>query len=338
MTALKKYARLESLALWRPNPAAQRREVVVAIGKSTLIIRDPKRDAALSHWSLAALGRRDTADGAVFHPETDPGETLELPPSEAEMIAAIETLRQSVLRRRVVPGRVRWLAAVLFAAGLIALLAIWLPGALRGHALTVIPDVKRAELDDAIIARLTRVSGPVCTGPDTETALARLAARTGVSAVKIVPEGPAGALLLPGGTVLLNRRLVEDTEDPHVTAGHILVTQALGSATAVLDALLRHAGMRGTATMLATGRVPDRYIDSFLQDRLSAPAPAPDPEALLARFEALRLPSSPYGQSLEPSQPGRAHLIDGDPMAGEPSEALMLDADWIRLQAICATQ
>ena len=38
MTVLAKYQRLEAEGLWRPDPAAQRRDVIVSIGDATLTI------------------------------------------------------------------------------------------------------------------------------------------------------------------------------------------------------------------------------------------------------------------------------------------------------------
>jgi len=40
MTALSKYDRLEATGLWRADPEAQRREVIVSIGNATLVIAD----------------------------------------------------------------------------------------------------------------------------------------------------------------------------------------------------------------------------------------------------------------------------------------------------------
>ena len=139
MTALTKYARLEATGLWRPTPEAQRREVIVSIGAATLVISDLK-DQALTHWSLAAVERGNAGQRpAIYHPDGDPGETLELPDNETEMIEAIETLRRAINRGRPHPGRLRWVGmlATLAVAG--ALAVFWLPGALRAPARTVVP-------------------------------------------------------------------------------------------------------------------------------------------------------------------------------------------------------
>jgi len=105
MTALTKYARLEATALWRASSDEQRREVVVSIGDATLVIID-MNNQPLTHWSLAAVERANPDQRpAIFYPDGDPGETLELPEAEAEMIDAIETLRKAIEKTRPRPGR-----------------------------------------------------------------------------------------------------------------------------------------------------------------------------------------------------------------------------------------
>jgi len=105
MTALSKYQRLEASALWRDSISGQRRDVIVSLGDASLVITD-KNERPLTHWSLAAVQRANPgAMPAVFHPDGDPDETLELGESETEMVEAIEKLRQVIERRRPKPGR-----------------------------------------------------------------------------------------------------------------------------------------------------------------------------------------------------------------------------------------
>ena len=106
-TALDRYQRLEAAALWRPAPGAQRLDVIVSLGEATLTITDI-RDRVQAHWSLAAIARANPgAEPAIYHPDADPGETLEIAEGEDEMIAAIETLSSAIARQRPKPGRLR---------------------------------------------------------------------------------------------------------------------------------------------------------------------------------------------------------------------------------------
>ena len=127
MTALSEYQRLEASGLWRATPDEQRSDVIVSIGDATLIITDT-RERPLAHWSLAAIQRANPGRRpAIYHPDGDPGETLELPESETEMIAAIERLRAAVERRRPHPGRLRLVMLGLSFLAVAALAVFWFP-------------------------------------------------------------------------------------------------------------------------------------------------------------------------------------------------------------------
>jgi hypothetical protein len=117
MTALKEYDRLEAAGLWRAAPDAQRRDVIVSLGDATLTISD-LRGTALAHWSLAAIRRDGTGSPALFHPDGDRGETLELASDESVMIEGIDRLMRSIERRRPRPGYLRLLGGLTLAARL----------------------------------------------------------------------------------------------------------------------------------------------------------------------------------------------------------------------------
>ncbi len=171
MTALKKFARIEATGLWRATPDEQRREVVVSIGDATLIISD-MQDRAITHWSLAAVRRANPGKRpALFHPDGDPGETLELGADEAQMIDAIEKLRRAVERTRPRPGRLRGLGMAISLAAVVALSILWVPGMLTAHAVSIVPDVKRSEIGADLMRRIERMTGPACETPGGRRAL-----------------------------------------------------------------------------------------------------------------------------------------------------------------------
>ncbi|MDT8328349.1 MAG: hypothetical protein RQ750_13340, partial [Roseovarius sp.] len=177
VTALSKYQRLEAQALWRATPEAQRVDVIVSVGEATLTITDG-RDRVLAHWSIAAVARSNPgAYPAIYHPDGDPGETLEVPEDEAQMIEAIDKLRAAIARQRPRPGRLRFLGVLVSVAAVLALALFWLPGAARKHALGVVPAVKRAEIGAALLEHLQKVTGPACRGPGGAAALTELAKR-----------------------------------------------------------------------------------------------------------------------------------------------------------------
>mmetsp|Transcript_22866 Transcript_22866/g.38222 ORF Transcript_22866/g.38222 Transcript_22866/m.38222 type:complete len:338 (+) Transcript_22866:2131-3144(+) len=335
MTALSKYDRLEATGLWRTNPTAQRREVVVSIGDATLVISD-LNDTALTHWSLAAIERAPAdGPGAVFHPDGDPDETLDLDVAEAEMITAIDTLRKAVAKSRPRPGRLRWLGAAVSVTAVVAVAVFWLPGALVEHALRVVPPVKEAEIGAALLARIERVSGPPCRSAEAAPALQALAGRTGVARVVILPGGVREALSLPGGTVVLNRALVEDFEEPDVAAGYVLAENVRSTQVPPLRHVLEQAGTAATARLLTTGSMPDSALDAFAEARLANPMTPVSADVLLPAFAAAEVRSTPYARARDISGEETLDLIEADPLRGTAPAPIMRDADWLQLQAIC---
>ncbi len=337
MTALAEYQRLESTGLWRADPQAQRRNVIVSLGDATLTITDT-HGKVLTHWSLAAVARANPGKRpAIFHPDGDSGETLELPEDEAEMVAAIERLRSVIERRRPHPGRLRFLIIALIAALLVLGAVFWLPGALIAHTTRVVPLVKRAEIGAALQTRITRVAGAPCQEPGALQALDHLSQRfLGRSGgLVVLPGGTALSAHLPGQTILLNRILVEDWEDPEVTAGFILAEATRMAAKDPLRDLLDHVGLPGALRLLTTGNLSDASLNSYAESLMTAaPAPIPD-ETLLQAFATAGVHSTPYAFALDITGETTLALIEADPFSGATLPSVIEDSDWVRLQGIC---
>tara|TARA_R110002049_G_scaffold23781_5_gene84549 strand:- start:651 stop:1664 length:1014 start_codon:yes stop_codon:yes gene_type:complete len=335
MTALKKYARLEATGLWRATPDAQRREVIVSIGDATLVISDLK-DQALTHWSLAAVERANAGQRpAVYFPDGDPGETLELPEDEVQMVEAIEKLRHAVNRGRPRPGRLRWLGLLASAAAVTALTVFWLPDALRDHTLKVVPNVKRASLGAALLKRVERVSGTTCASTGGTAALNRLATRLEAGRLVILPAMAMPSLHLPGRVTVLNRSVIEDYEEPDVAAGYALTEDVMRAAHDPLRALLEGVGLRENFRLLTTGDVAPAALDAYAEQLLTRPRAAPNLQKQLARFDKAELRSTPYAYARDITGETTLPLIEGDPMNGRLTAPLLSDADWLRLQSIC---
>ncbi|MEL7099562.1 MAG: hypothetical protein AAGM84_12100 [Pseudomonadota bacterium] len=333
MTALKKYQRLEATGLWRPGADAQRREVVVSLGDATLTISSTA-DQPLAHWSLAAIERAPgRGKPAIYHPDGDTGETLEL--QADDMITAIETLRNAVRRARPRQGRLRWLGAGLSVSAVAAVCIFWLPGALIRHAMAVVPPVTQTQIGDDLLARMARVAGAPCATGAAREGLTRLAQRTGAQRLSVMPGGVRDTLALPGGHILLNRTLVEDYEAPDVAAGYILAEAVRIEAQPPLRALLEAGGLRASVTLLTTGQLPGAVLDAYAETVLAAPRPDVENTALLERFAARGLASSPYAYAVDLSGESTLPLIEGDPARSAGAEPIMPDGAWLRLQAIC---
>ena len=335
MTALTKYARLEATALWRPTPDDQRREVIVSVGDATLVITDLK-DQALTHWSLAAVERANPGQSpAIFHPNGDPGETVELPEAEAEMIEAIETLRRAIEKSRPKPGRLRWTGLVLSALAVLWLALVWLPGAAQDHTVSVVPQVKRDALGAALLSRIERVSGASCADPAGLAALALFSNRLEAGPIAVLPAMTRDSLHLPGNLIVLNHAVLEDHEDPDIAAGFIVTELTLRDVSDPLRDMLQVVGLRENFRLLTTGQISDAALDAYAEHLMTSPASAPDTAAQLARFAHAKLRSTPYAYARDITGETTLNLIEGDPMAGKLTEPLISDANWLRLQAIC---
>lgn len=340
MTALHEYERLEATGLWRADGAAQRREVVVSLGDATLTIAD-MQDRVLGHWSLAAI-ERASAKGdrpAIYHPDGDPNETLELAEGEEQMIDALDRILRAVDRSRPQPGKLRHILAGVSAVAIVGLAVFWLPGALLSYSGKVVPPVKRAEIGTALLDRISRVSGSPCAAPEAKEPLRKLAARIlgpqRSNALVVLPDGVATTTHLPGGRILLNRALVEDPEDADVPAGYILAEAVRAAASDPLQDLLEHAGLWASLKLLTTGSLPDSALDSYAEHVMVQPNAPVDPQLLIAAFSAAELRSSPYAYAIDVTGETTLALIEADPRATDGSRQVLADGDWIRLQGIC---
>lgn len=335
MTALPKYDRLEATGLWRPAPDGQRREVIVSIGNATLVIAD-MNDQAIAHWSLAAVARANPSSlPAIYHPDGDEGETLELPLDETEMVNAIETLRTAIGKRRPRPGRLRWLGVGLSAAAVAGLMIFWLPGAMRDNTLRVVPQVKREALGVSLIERMERVTGPLCNDPAGLRALRRLGGRIETTKLAVVPALGRPALHLPGGVIVLDRSVFEDWEEPDVAAGYILAELALQVERDSLADLLDTVGLWENFRLLTTGEISGAALDAYAEHLMTIPRTEPNVTNLLALFEASDVRATPYARARDITGESVLALIEGDPMQGQVTEPLIADSTWLRLQSIC---
>ncbi|MEH6831836.1 MAG: hypothetical protein V7661_13440, partial [Sulfitobacter sp.] len=329
MTALTKYDRLEAIGLWRPDPDGQRREVIVSIGNATLVIAD-KNDQAITHWSLAAVARANPGViPAVYHPDGDEGETLELPEHEGEMVSAIESLRTAISKSRPRPGRLRWLGISLSIAAVAAVMLLWLPSAMRDNTLRVVPQVKRETLGVALIERMQRVTGPMCNDAAGLRALRRFGARLETLKLAVVPALGRPALHLPGGVIVLDRSVLEDWDEPDVAAGYILSELATQVERDPLADLLDVVGPWENFRLLTTGEISDKALDDYAEHLMTTPVRAPDTANLLALFEASDVPATPFARAYDITGESTLDLIEGDPMKGRVTEPLLPDSTWL---------
>lgn len=336
MTALKQYSRLECPGVWRPDPEAQRQNVIVSFGDASLVIGD-QSGAALSHWSLAAAVRINKGEQpALFTPSAEGTETLEI--GDETMIDAIEQVRSAILKSRPKRGRLRLLLLSGLAVGIAAAATLWLPGALARHTLSVVPEPTRTEIGTTLFTAIGRVSGAPCRSPRGDQALARLSKRLlapGTGGLLVVPGGIPETLSLPGGTMLIHSKMVEDHETAEVLAGYVLAEDLRRTVQDPLRPLLDSAGPAATLRLLTTGHLTDAALKAYAETlTMAVPARLPD-DLLLDRFEAAEVPSTPYAYAVDVTGETTLRLIEADPLRGGNARPVLDDGDWVALQNIC---
>jgi hypothetical protein len=341
MTALKKYQRLECSGLWRLSEAAQARDVVVGLRATTLVFADPRTEMALSHWSLPSVERVNPGLlPAIFTPgltdEGKPSETVEI--EDPDMIAALETVQTTLIRRRPRPGRLRG-GALASGLGFVALLLVfWLPSAMISHTASVLPTATRVAIGRMALADAVRLTGSTCTDPLGAGAAAGLAQKLavfGVGEIDVVRDGVPGVTVLPGGIVLLGAGLLTASDDPEPLLGRILAAVVAARDADPVIPLLHHAGLIATTRLLTSGVLPEASVTGYAESALVTEAQAPT-EALLEAFKALGLASTPYARAIDPEGLTMGELITADPFGGRSPAPVISDNDWISLQGICS--
>ncbi|MGJ8623680.1 MAG: hypothetical protein ACSHW1_12985 [Yoonia sp.] len=336
MTALDRYVRLESDALWRASPDAQRRDVTIAFGDATLVISD-NAGRPLAHWSLPALIRQNNSDTpAIYAPDDDASELLEI--SDPTMIGAIEEVRKALAKSQPHPGKLRYLLT----AGLIAitlLLAIfWLPGALTRQTLAVVPLPKRIEIGTAMLGYMEPLTGPACRATRAEDAATRFAQRLfgsdTAARIVVVPKLDQNALALPGGLIVVGRDILEGTDDPAAVAGYILASRAAIQHSDPLENLLVQEGLRTTFNLLTTGVIAPTILNQNAQNLVTGAAPQPRPAVLRRMMADALIPQAPYRAAAD-RRSGNTPDLGDDPLAGETVPLILSDSDWVALQNIC---
>jgi hypothetical protein len=340
MTALTKYQRLESSALWRDAAGGPRREVRIAMGDATLVISDLKNDRALAHWSLPAIERANPGLlPARFVPGPDAAEEIEV--GDPEMVAALSKVDAIIRARRPHPGRLR---AAMLASGAVVVVALclfWLPRAIVTEASRMVPPETRAAIGHMLMTDVFRVSGAACTAPEGRAALSRLGARlfggTGGDLI-VLAQGLADTRHLPGGTILIGRPLVESSPTPEALAGFILAEAARADAADPLTDLLNWAGVRASLGLLASGSLrPDRIV-GYAERLLTLPAPEVPERRLAARLAEAGIAPAAYATAAGLS-PAAAEALATDTAAqggkAQNGAPVLSDADWVALQAIC---
>jgi hypothetical protein len=338
MTALKKYQKLECTGLWRESAQGQRREVIVELGETSLILSDPKREIALSHWSLPAVKRLNPgALPALFAPDLADGETLEI--EDTYMIAALETVNAAIRAARPHSGRLRNSLLGAVAVGILAVGVFWLPDALVQHTASFVPSPTRADIGRQALADLTRLTGQPCRARAGVAALSKLSARlfgedSGVGMVVVRTALPQPRSL-PGRIVVLPEAMIAEQDGVEAAAGFALAARLSSELNDPMIPLLHHAGIPATFRLLTSGALAEGAVAGYGETLIATPPAPPPDDLLLTRFEAAGLATTPYATLRDPSGTTTQTLIEADPFTNVAPLALLPDGDWVSLQDIC---
>jgi Zn-dependent protease with chaperone function len=373
MTALAKYAKLESEARYFDGESAQPRDVFLSFGERSLIIIG-FNDVAIAHWPLASLRaiglRRDKAVQLVPHRDSD--ERLVL--SDRHMLNAIGEVCPDLYHRPVdrkgVRRAVLWAGA---AVGSLALIVFVLVPALAGQLALMIPPEREQQLGDAIVDQIQSVmelatgNRPLtCDHKAGQAALERMVARLGPDLglpyplrVGVIDHEMINAFAVPGGRIVIMRGLLKAAGNPEEVAG--VLAHEIGHVVYhdPTRAALRAAGTAGILGLLL-GDVFGAGIVVVASDAVINASYQRDAEiradeiayGLLAEAE---LPSRPfagfftklrgkYGEmdgilkliASHPGLEGRAQRAAAADLIGDgPYEPVLSDQDWIALRGIC---
>lgn len=331
MTALNEFSRLESPGLWRNAPGAQRRDVIVSFGEATLVLSD-MAGRPLAHWSLPAVERINPGRfPAMFSPDPERSETLEI--EEDLMVEALGKVQRAIARSGPRPGKLRLVVAALMVAALGLLGVYWLPAALVGQSMAAMRPVTAQEMDQRLLDEITLLVGPPCAAPPGIESLGLLRTRLGLQgAIHVLPGELPSPLQLPGGTVLLDRAMIELPDDPAIAAGYVL--EAVSEGAEAMPQALARLGVGGNLNLLATGHIRAANGKRLAREMIAQARNVPDPARLAATFDAAQVPLRPW--ALHDDITGTRHAA-ALAMAKEPETPpqTLPDAKWIALQNIC---
>ena len=333
MTVLAKYQRLEAEGIWRPEPQAQRRDVVVSIGDATITISD-FNGTALTHWSLPAMQRLNPGETpALYGPGDDAPETLEI--ADEEMTAAFEKVLKAIRRGHARPGRLRGLttAAIVVAVALAGVL--WVPGAIIRHTASLVPPSVRAGIGTTLLDEVQTVTGAACANPSGQRALSHLEDRLfsgEATRLVVLPSALASTAHLPGGTILISSTLVEDHETPEVLAAYLVAEDLRRDRSDPLVRLLDAAGLRAALGLLSKGRLADDTLRHMAEWLVAQPPVRVADAQLILRLRTAGVPGTAYAYARDISGETTRALIEDTATADPP---VLGDGDWIALQRIC---
>ena len=336
MTAIKGLEKLEAVAKLSPADDDYSYEIFLTLGETSLILSN-KDNKPFAHWSLAAIKRYGRRLPAIYGMDNNFQDIIEI--DDRDMISALDAIIHQLhpkktpsLLKRLLPISMLLIIAVLF-------LNFWLPYRLSEYAAHATPESLEAEIGFSILKEIERLNTPLCYRTQAQQALTRFT-------VRIFPEqkvqifiadiGSKNTIGLPNGMIILHKKHIEGLGSAEAVAGYILAEALRISENNPLIMLFDRLNIHEKLTYLATTKLDKSHITDFANDVMKAPSLLIEDERLLAAFYAVKLPSTPYAQAIDPTGLSVSKLIAFDPIKG-PYPEILDDQSWLTLQSICLT-
>ena len=335
MTALKKYERLECIGLWRSNPAAQRREVILSFGKATLVLTDTQ-NRALSHWSLAAVEIQKGKSGqATLRPGFDAEESIEI--DDRTMLDALLKVKKEISQSAPHPGKLRLILAIALIT-ILSILSLFLgPQAITSYAGKILPNTKQLQLSEEIEQRIGQLAGPYCETPEGKSAAQKLIKRLKIqnlTKILILPGQRDKAIVIPNGKVILFENMINAADNPEVTAGYILSALSDYQNERPIQTHLSNAGVFISISLIMSNQLSEVQINILAKNALSHYPKSASNTTLLKSFNEAQVSISPFAK-LKKSNVSN-NLIINDPYPTKSPSLILPDGAWLGLKSICS--
>ncbi len=249
MTAIDKYTRLEALGQWREGPDQPPCEVVVSFGNATLVLSDLDENP-LCHWAMAATSRL-SLDGtkAIYTPDTEGFETLEI--DDSEMVEAIaQVSRASVTVSRRTPW-LRWVFLVFLVATIAAIFYVT-PSILRGQAVRMTGHESARKLGTDMLASLNT---DICREPRADAAREQFQSRAFPDGrtLLVIVRNQSPANVFPGGVVVISSSTLQSMQTPDELAA--LTTALAAKSEASMRQLFDASSPRELFNYITSGKL-----------------------------------------------------------------------------------
>ena len=183
-------------------------------------------------------------------------------------------------------------------------------------------------------------TGPVCTTPAAERALATVASRidpTGQTTIRVMDLGDLPYLSLPGHSVILSRHLVTASASPDEFTGWAALGLSEGMDDLALRRLFQAAGILDAARFVVSGALAPETLDNavnrlLISNDVRRPLPTSDAVAILT---SAGVAYQPLLEGIRREQYSNGPLTI-PPVEGDASTSLVLDDfAWVALRGIC---